>query len=208
MVGATKLPVHMDFSLYQTLNGFAFHHDGWEDVARFLESIAPLFFVLLLGALFLARGKWRSRNARHGVVAAALSAGLALTLAKVISDAVARPRPFVAHPESAHLFIKHAADYGFPSDHAAGAFAIAVALLLRHRPAGLLALAMAVAISIGRVMVGVHYPSDVLAGAVLGTICALFFWHPRVRGPLSTLADRLGELYDRIMLALLRPARV
>jgi undecaprenyl-diphosphatase len=194
----------MDFSIYKALNGFAFHHDGWEDVARFLESVAPLFFVALLAALFLARGKWRSRNARHGVVAAGLSAGLALVLAKVLSDAIARQRPFVDHPHAAHLFIKHAADYGFPSDHASGAFAIAVALLLRHRRAGLLALAMAVAISVGRVMVGVHYPSDVAAGAVLGTLCALLFWHPRVRGPLSALADWLGALYDRLAAAVLR----
>jgi undecaprenyl-diphosphatase len=194
----------MDFSLYKALNGFAFHHDGWEDIARFLESVAPLFFVALLAALFLARGKWRSRNARHGVVAAGLSAGLALVLAKVLSDAIARQRPFVDHPHAAHLFIKHAADYGFPSDHASGAFAIAVALLLRHRLAGLLALAMAVAISVGRVMIGVHYPSDVAAGALLGTLCALLFWHPRVRGPLSALADWLGALYDRIAAAVLR----
>jgi undecaprenyl-diphosphatase len=194
----------MDFTVYKALNGFAFHHDGWEDVARFLESVAPLFFVVLLAGLFLARGKWRSRNARHGVVAAALSAGLALTLAKLLSDAIARQRPFVDHPHTAHLFIKHAADYGFPSDHASGAFAIAVALLLRHRRAGLLALAMAVAISIGRVMVGVHYPSDVAAGAVLGTLCALVFWHPRVRGPLAALADWLGALYERVAAALLR----
>jgi undecaprenyl-diphosphatase len=198
----------MDFSLYKTLNGFAFHHDSWEDVARFLESIAPLFFVVLLAALFLARGKWRSRNARHGVVAAGLSAGVALVLAKVLSDVIARQRPFVDHPHSAHLFIKHAADYGFPSDHASGAFAIAVALLLRHRPAGLVALAMAVAISIGRVMVGVHYPSDVAAGALLGTACALLFWLPRVRGPLSALADWLSALYERLAVAVLRPARV
>ena len=194
----------MDFTLYKLLNGFAFHHDGWEDVARFLESVAPLLFAALLAVLFLARGKWRSRNARHGVVAAALSAGLALTLAKVISDLVARPRPFVEHPHAAHLFIKHAADYGFPSDHASGAFAIAVALLLRHRRAGLLALVMASLIGVGRVMIGVHYPTDILGGAVLGTLCALVFWHPRVRGPLSALADWLGALYERIAAALLR----
>jgi undecaprenyl-diphosphatase len=194
----------MDFTLYKLLNGFAFHHDGWEDVARFLESVAPLLFAALLAVLFLARGKWRSRNARHGVVAAALSAGLALTLAKVISDLVARPRPFVEHPHTAHLFIKHAADYGFPSDHASGAFAIAVALLLRHRRAGLLALVMATLIGVGRVMIGVHYPTDILGGAVLGTLCALVFWHPRVRGPLSALADWLGALYERIAAALLR----
>ena len=194
----------MDFTLYKLLNGFAFHHDGWEDVARFLESVAPLLFAALLAVLFLARGKWHSRNARHGVVAAALSAGLALTLAKVISDLVARPRPFVEHPHAAHLFIKHAADYGFPSDHASGAFAIAVALLLRHRRAGLLALVMATLIGVGRVMIGVHYPTDILGGALLGTLCALVFWHPRVRGPLSSLADWLGALYERIAAALLR----
>jgi undecaprenyl-diphosphatase len=198
----------MDFSLYKALNGFALHHDAWEDAARFLESIAPVFFVVLLAALFLARGKWRSRNARHGVVAAGLSAGLALALAKALSDVVARQRPFVDHPHAAHLFIKHAADYGFPSDHASGAFAIAVALLLRHRGAGMVALVMAVAISIGRVMVGVHYPSDVAAGALLGTACALLFWHPRVRRPLSALADWLSALYERLAVAVLRPARV
>jgi undecaprenyl-diphosphatase len=194
----------MDFTIFKALNGFAFHHDGWEDVARFLESIAPLLFAALLAGLFLARGKWRSRNARHGVVAAALSAGLALALAKGISDLVARQRPFVDHPHAAHLFAKHAADFGFPSDHASGAFAIAVALLLRHRGAGLLALAMATLIAVGRVMIGVHYPSDVLAGAVLGTLCALVFWLPAVRGPLSALADWLGALYERVAAALLR----
>jgi undecaprenyl-diphosphatase len=194
----------MDFTIYKALNGFAFHHDGWEDLARFLESVAPLFFVVLLAAMFLARGKWRSRNARHGVVAAALSAGLALTLAKLISELVARQRPFVDHPHAAHLFIAHARDFGFPSDHASGAFAIAVALLLRHRRAGLLALVMAALIGVGRVMVGVHYPSDILGGALLGTLCALLLWHPRVRRPLAALADALGALYERVAAFVIR----
>jgi undecaprenyl-diphosphatase len=194
----------MDFTIYKALNGFAFHHDGWEDFARALESVAPLLFAVLLAGLFLARGKWRSRNARHGVVAAALSAGLALTLAKVISELVARQRPFVDHPHTAHLFIAHARDYGFPSDHASGAFAIAVALLLRHRRAGVLALVMATLIGLGRVMIGVHYPSDILGGALLGTLCALLLWHPRVRRPLAALADLLGALYERIVAFVIR----
>jgi undecaprenyl-diphosphatase len=194
----------MDFRIYKALNGFAFHHDGWEDAAKTLEHYAPLFFVVLLAGLFLARGRLGSLAARRGVVAAALSAGLALGLAKVISDAVARQRPFVDHPHAAHLFIKHAADYGFPSDHTSGAFAIAVALLLRHRLSGVVALVVAVLIGVGRVMVGVHYPTDVLAGAVLGTLCALVFWHPRLRVLIDALADWLGSLYDRIAAFVLR----
>ena len=198
----------MDFRVYKALNGFAYRHDGWEDVAKTLEHYAPLIFVVLLAGLFLARGKIGSVAARRGVVAAALSAGVALALAKLISDAVARQRPFVDHPHAAHLFIKHAADYGFPSDHTSGAFAIAVALLLRHRWSGWFALVLAVLIGVGRVMIGVHYPTDVLAGAVLGTLCALAFWHPRVRGYVDALADWLGSIYDRIVAAVLRrPAR-
>jgi undecaprenyl-diphosphatase len=198
----------MDFRIYKSLNGFAFRHDGWEDAAKTLEHWAPLIFVVLLAGLFLARGKWRSVGARRGVVAAVLSAGLALALAKLIGDLVARQRPFVDHPHAAHLFIKHAADFGFPSDHTSGAFAIGVALLLRHRASGIFALLLGCAIGIGRVMVGVHYPSDVLAGAVLGTLCALVFWIPRVRTLVDALADWLGDLYDRIAAAVLRrPAR-
>ena len=194
----------MDFTLFKSINGFAYHHDSWEDAAKFLEHVAPLIFVVLIAGLFLARGKMRSISARRGAVAACFSAGLALALAKVISDAVARQRPFVDHPHVAHLFAKHAADYGFPSDHTSGAFAIAVALLLRHRAAGLVALLLGAAIGIGRVMIGVHYPSDVLAGAVLGTLCALVFWHPRLRRPLDALADWLGGLYDRLAAGALR----
>jgi len=198
----------MDFRIYKALNGFAFHHDGWEDVAKAFEHYAPVILAVLLAGLFLARGRLASVAARRGVVAASVSAGLALVLAKVISDAVARQRPFVDHPHVAHLFAKHAADYGFPSDHTSGAFAIAVALLLRHRVSGWVALVLATLIGVGRVMIGVHYPSDVVAGAVLGTLCALVFWHPRLRGYVDALADWLSSIYDRIAAAVLRrPAR-
>ena len=39
---------------------------------------------------------------------------------------------------------------------------------------------------------------------LLGTLCALVLWHPYVRGPLASLADRLGALYERVASALLR----
>jgi undecaprenyl-diphosphatase len=154
----------VDLTLYKALNGFANRHDDFEDVLRLFAVYAQYFFVALLGALFLARGKWRSLNARHGVIAAGFAALLALGAADLISHIWARPRPYVAHPDDAHLFIPASGDPSFPSDHATAAFAIAVSILLRHRRAGILALTMAVILSVGRVMVGTHYPSDVLAG--------------------------------------------
>jgi undecaprenyl-diphosphatase len=161
----------------------------------------------LLAVLFFARGKWRSVNGRHGVVAAGFSALLALGIAQLIVDIWARSRPYVAHPGDSHLFIPASHDPSFPSDHATAAFAIAVAILLRHRKAGVLALVLATLVSVGRVAVGTHYPGDVLAGAAVGTVAALIFWHPSVRRPLHRLAEWAGALYERAALTLLRPRR-
>ena len=189
----------IDLTLYKALNGYAYHHDGFEDALRVFALNAQFAFLALLALLFLMRGKWRSLNARHGVVAAGFSALLALGVAQLIADLWARPRPYVAHAADAHLFIARSGDPSFPSDHATAAFAIAVALLLRHRKAGLIALAMATVLSVARVAVGTHYPSDVLAGAAIGTLAALVLWHPSVRQPLHRLAEWAGALYERAL---------
>jgi undecaprenyl-diphosphatase len=164
-------------------------------------------FVALLAVLFLVRGKWRSENGRHGVVAAGFSALLALGIAQLLADLWARPRPYMAHPD-VHLFIARSHDTSFPSDHATAAFAIAVALFLRHRKAGWAALILATVMSVARVAVGTHYPGDVIAGALVGTAAALVLWHPSVRQPLHRLAEWAGTLYDRVAVTLLRRARL
>jgi undecaprenyl-diphosphatase len=193
----------MDFTLVKDINGLAVDSDTFEDVLRFFALDAQYFFVALLAVLFLARGKWRSENARHGVVAAGLAAVIALGVAHVLTMAWDRPRPFVSHPDAIHLFISHPADSSFPSDHATAAFAIAVSILLRSRRAGLFALAMAIVLAVARVAVGVHYPSDVLVGALVGTGAALLLWLPPIRDPLHRFADWLSELYESIAAAVL-----
>jgi undecaprenyl-diphosphatase len=186
----------VDLWLLKVLNGFAALSDAVEDPFEFLANGGELMFVLLLAAAFLAKGRFGSVKARHGVVAAGLSALLALAVAHLISGMWDRPRPFEAH--HVHLFIAPSGDPSFPSDHATAAFAIAVALLLRNRSVGWVAIAMAAVISISRVAVGVHYPSDILGGALIGTLAALALWVPPVRGPLHQLADWFSDLYERL----------
>jgi undecaprenyl-diphosphatase len=180
-------------------------------VLRFFALDAQFFFAALLAVLFVARGKWRSMNARHGVVAAGLAALLALGLAHVIASVWDRPRPYVTHPGDIHLFVDPSKDPSFPSDHATAAFAIAVSILLRHRRAGILALAMAVVLAVARVAVGIHYPSDVIGGAALGTLAAVLLWIPPARRPLHALANWASAIYERIASAvadaLPRPAQ-
>jgi undecaprenyl-diphosphatase len=186
----------MDWSILEFLNGFLARHDAIEDPYVAYINFSELLFLGLLAWLFFATRGHARRTARHGAIAAALSSGLALGIGLLISHALNRPRPFVADPGAVHLLAQHAADAGFPSDHATAGFAIAVAILLRHRRYGILALVMAVALAVGRVAVGVHYPSDVVAGALLGTLAALVLYLPPIRGFLTALADRLGAIWD------------
>ncbi|MDX6580875.1 MAG: undecaprenyl-diphosphatase [Solirubrobacterales bacterium] len=197
----------MDFTLYHGLNSLAVKSDRIEDVLQFIALYGQYFFVALLAGLFLARGKWASRNARHGVIAAGLSAALALGIAQVLASLWERPRPYVTHPGDAHLFIAPSPDTSFPSDHATAAFAIATAIWLRSRRAGEIAFVMAGLLAVSRVAVGTHYPSDVLAGAVVGVAAALFFWIPAIREPLHRLADWLGSVYEGLVAAVLARVR-
>ncbi|MCW2987992.1 MAG: phosphatase family protein [Solirubrobacterales bacterium] len=187
----------MDWSLLHTLNDFLFHHDAVEDPLLFYINASEALFAATLAIVFLAAYGERHIAWRRATVAAVLSAGLGLALAKVISELVDRARPFVADPHGVHLFSAHAPDPGFPSDHATAAFAIATAIVLRKRGWGIVALVLATLLSVGRVAIGVHYPSDVLAGAALGAAAALVLWVPPIRARVDALADLFGRYWDR-----------
>jgi undecaprenyl-diphosphatase len=189
----------VDWSLLHALNDFMYRHDGVEDPLLFYVNASEALFVATLAIVFLAARGGARAAWRRASVAAVLSAGLGLAVAKAISEVVDRARPFVADPNGVHLFSGHAADPGFPSDHATAAFAVAVAILLRRRGWGIVALALAAVLSVGRVALGVHYPSDVIAGAALGSAAALALWAPPLRTGIDRLADWLGGCWDRLL---------
>ncbi len=189
----------MDWSLLHTLNDFLFRHDQVEDPLLFYVNASEALFIATLAVVFLLAHGRRHIAWRRATVAAVLSAGLGLAVAKVISELVDRARPFVADPHGVHLFSGHAADPGFPSDHATAAFAIATAIVLRKRGAGIAALVAATVLSIGRVALGIHYPSDVIAGAAVGSAAALVLWFDPIRRRVEAIADYLGGGWDRAL---------
>ncbi|MFL5846433.1 MAG: phosphatase PAP2 family protein [Solirubrobacteraceae bacterium] len=161
----------MDRSLLHAINDVAWRHDWLGDAFEaYAKGSEALFAVLVLTLLIVGI---RRRAALHAGLLAGASAAGALLVAVVLAKLVDRPRPFVADPGRIHLLVKHAGDPGFPSDHATAAFAIATALFLCDRRAGLVALLAALLLAVDRVAVGVHYPADVLAGAVLGAAVAI-----------------------------------
>ncbi|MBI5106554.1 MAG: phosphatase PAP2 family protein [Solirubrobacterales bacterium] len=185
--------------MLHALNGFFARHDGIEDPVVAYVSASQVLFAALLVVLFVGDRGLAGRAARRGAVAAGVSAALALVIAQVVSHLVDRSRPFASDPSGVHLFSAHGADPGFPSDHATAAFAIAIAILLRSRRWGLLAVTMATILAVARVAMGVHYPSDVIAGAALGSATALALWWAPIRGPLHAIADRAGAALEALV---------
>ena len=89
----------------------------------------------------------------------------------VVKPIVARARPFQASVLT-RVIDRRSLTYSFPSGHAASAVAGA-ALLSSIWPSGRVALwSLAAMVALSRIYVGVHYPLDVLGGAVLGLACA------------------------------------
>jgi membrane-associated phospholipid phosphatase len=81
-----------------------------------------------------------------------------------------RPRPYETHPQVYHLSQSH--DPSFPSDHASAAFGIAFGIYFIDRRVGRVFIAVAALIAAGRVLVGAHYLTDVLASLVLSAAIA------------------------------------
>ncbi len=163
------------------LNRFLFRlvNDVWTSPALdpcmlFLGSINDyaVVWLVLLGALAALGGK----TGRWAALAGLAALVLGFVSSEVLKSLVMQPRPFVSLPD-VRLLISPPSSYSFPSVNATYAFAASSgASLTARRLLGRLPiwvwgfLALAVAVSYSRVYVGVHYPSDVLSGAIIGIL--------------------------------------
>jgi 4-amino-4-deoxy-L-arabinose transferase-like glycosyltransferase/membrane-associated phospholipid phosphatase len=136
-------------------------------VMPFVTDNAKLLF-LPLAAWFLAREK---REALPLIAIAAVSIAFADGSGNLLKHLFARERPCAALAQ-VHL-LAGCGGFSFPSNHAANAFAFAMSFwFLRRNAAGVLCVVVASLVGISRVYVGVHYPSDVVAGALVGSAAA------------------------------------
>lgn len=142
----------------------------------------PVFVVLSVvgyaGLLWIALAPLVALHARLPVLRTTLLTAACVwtadLLALALKIAVGRPRPVTVIPEADPLLTRTVGD-ALPSGHAATSFAGAVLLGLVAPRAAPYLLALAIAVAYSRIYVGVHYPGDVLAGAVLGAAVGAAF---------------------------------
>ncbi len=137
------------------------------DVLMPFFSGNPYFFPALVvgGIALLWKGGTRGRLMII-MIALLLILGDSLVIA-MLKHAVARPRPFQTL-DGVHLLAGKGGSASMPSSHAASWFAAAFIAYVFYPRSWRVMLPLAVTVSVSRLYVGVHYPSDVLAGAILG----------------------------------------
>lgn len=93
----------------------------------------------------------------------------------ILKNAIARTRPYdVNTAMQAELLVKTLSDFSFPSGHTLASFEAVTVLMIRDKRFGIPALILAILIALSRLYLYVHYPTDVLAGALLGVFIGIF----------------------------------
>lgn len=165
----------MDTALLRAVNALA-EIPTLASIGRFLSSPWVLVATSLVLGIVLVR-----RRRFAAIVSIILAAGASDAVnARIVKPLVARERPCRAVPD-----LVRAAPCGpgksFASGHAAVGFAIAAAASPTIRHGWIALVPLAAMVSLSRILLGVHYPSDVIGGAALGSILGMLSSLARAR---------------------------
>lgn len=149
----------MDLYLFNLINQFALKWFWLDVLAIFCAEYLGYILIFCLIVFF--------RKNLKTIILALVSALLArFIVAELIYFLWRRARPFVEN--NVNLLVQHNDTASFPSGHAVFYFALFSVVFLKDKKTGVFFLFGVVLISLARVFSGIHWPSDILAGAVIG----------------------------------------
>jgi undecaprenyl-diphosphatase len=170
---------HWDIVLLQGFNSLA-HDPRLGTLIEFISNnrlLTGTVFIAVYWYFWFDTGSRNSTEARRVVLAGIAAGVLAVILARVLADVLPdRTRPLV-NPPPGFRMPTHIGDYeewsSFPSDNAAFVFALSLVLYrLAPRVAATLTAYGFAVVCVPRITLGLHYPSDILVGAVVGAVAA------------------------------------
>lgn len=163
--------------------------DGFWIFVTQIEHWIP-FYVFMFILFFYAYSK---RKALLGIALTLVTVFVVLGLTEGVKNSVGRLRPNNTGDLAEMIRVLQSPfDFSFFSGHAAVSFAVVtfVTLALRHRFSWVYILYIwPVLFVLSRIYVGVHYPGDIMVGALVGTLLGLGHWHFLARKKLRPLSD-------------------
>lgn len=127
-----------------------------------------LWIILTLAMLFF-------KKTRKAGIASAIALVFSLIICNLtLKELVERARPMFQEFAEYEKLIKTPSDWSFPSGHTTSAFASALAAsyILRNKPFTIASVTLAAVIAFSRLYLYVHFPTDVIAGVIIGFVCA------------------------------------
>lgn len=131
--------------------------------AFYLLAIAVLVWFLIMKNV---EGKWNYEMLVAAAIAALISRGI---LTEIIRAIYFIPRPFVNYPVY-QLLLEDANRASFPSGHMAFWWAVALVVYKHDKKFGVFIMLVSLVMGVARVFVGVHWPSDILGGIIIGSL--------------------------------------
>ncbi|MBI4919380.1 phosphatase PAP2 family protein [archaeon] len=151
----------IDTTVFLTINSLA---GNYALLDYFFIFITHFGILIILALVLFTKDK-------KLILQAAFAFLLAVMIDQLINFLFFRPRPFVLGLGTL-LISKSGLTSSFPSGHTLMSFAPAAVLFFKNHELGKYALLVASLVGLSRIYVGVHYPSDVLAGMIFGLMCA------------------------------------
>jgi len=154
--------------LFQKINDLAGQNVWLDRLAVFFSDYAGYVLVAVLVLLFIFKSARLSRfMVLVALISAAVSRGIITTIIRFFYH---HPRPFDV------LAVKQLipeSGYSFPSGHAALYFALSMGVYFYNKKLGTAFFVVSILMGVARIFVGVHWPADILGGALIGIVMAL-----------------------------------
>lgn len=180
----------INIDVFRAINNLGDQLSALNPVVVFFAEYMLYFLCLALVVHWFTR---KPKN-RMMVIQAVIATVVAEVLGKIAGQLYSHHQPFAVLSHVNQL-VEHEIDNSFPSDHSIVFFAICFSIWLVRKKEWWLWIILALCVAISRIWVGVHYPVDVVTGALLGIISALvMYWLV----PRLAFIKKLLAFYEKI----------
>ncbi|OGZ34998.1 MAG: hypothetical protein A2174_02480 [Candidatus Portnoybacteria bacterium RBG_13_41_18] len=167
----------MDYLIFQQVNSLAGKYLWLDTIGIFFASYFQYVLVAgLLVSMLLRKDKTiRWKNFKITVLTFGAAIVSRFFFGEIIKRAIARPRPYEVYQDATTLILAES-HQSFPSGHMLFFFALSFVLYFYNKKLGWTFFVASFLIGLARIFVGIHYPSDILGGMVLGILVGWGSW--------------------------------